>query len=97
MSEIKQRLQDIIDRDRTHECAGFRSVRVMTNNPNKVEQLKGYGVTVAGRIPHVLPPNEHNRFYLETKAKRSGHFINFGADVVLSEQADTGILPNSVE
>lgn len=74
-----------------------RSVRVMTNNPNKVEQLKGYGVTVAGRIPHVLPPNEHNRFYLETKAKRSGHFINFGADVVLSEQADTGILPNSVE
>lgn len=74
-----------------------RSVRVMTNNPNKVEQLKGYGVTVAGRIPHVLPPNEHNRFYLETKAKRSGHFINFGADAILPEQSDTGILPDSAE
>jgi len=74
-----------------------RSVRVMTNNPNKVEQLKGYGVVVAGRIPHVLPPNEHNRFYLETKAKRSGHLINFGPEVLLSEQADTGILPDGVE
>lgn len=74
-----------------------RSVRVMTNNPNKLEQLKGYGITVAGRIPHVLPPNEHNRFYLETKAKRSGHFINFGAEVILSEQSDTGISPESAE
>jgi GTP cyclohydrolase II len=74
-----------------------RSVRVMTNNPNKVEQLKGYGVTVAGRIPHVLPPNEHNRFYLETKARRSGHFINFGTGLTLSEQSDTGILPDGVE
>lgn len=74
-----------------------RSIRVMTNNPNKLEQLKGYGITVAGRIPHVLPPNEHNRFYLETKAKRSGHFINFGAETRLPEQSDTGILPDSAE
>jgi len=74
-----------------------RSVRVMTNNPNKLEQLKGYGITVAGRIPHVLPPNEHNRFYLETKAKRSGHFINFGTELILPEQSDTGIPPESAE
>jgi len=74
-----------------------RSVRVMTNNPNKLEQLKGYGISVSGRTPHVLPPNEHNRFYLETKAKRSGHFINFGAELNLTEQSDTGILPDSAE
>ena len=73
----------------------IRSVRVMTNNPNKLEQLKGYGITVAGRIPHVLPPNEHNRFYLETKAKRSGHMIHFGGETRLSEQSDTGIPPES--
>ena len=73
------------------------SVRVMTNNPNKLEQLKGYGITVAGRIPHVLPPNEHNRFYLETKAKRSGHIINFGSETRLPEQSDTGIAPESAE
>ena len=73
----------------------IRSVRVMTNNPNKLEQLQGYGITVAGRIPHVLPPNEHNRFYLETKAKRSGHMINFGAETLLPEQSDTGIPPET--
>ena len=74
-----------------------RSARVMTNNPNKLEQLKGYGITVAGRIPHVLPPNEHNRFYLETKAKRSGHFIDFDTDLILPEQSDTGIAPDHAE
>jgi len=65
-----------------------RSVRVMTNNPNKLRQLESYGVPVAGRIPHVLPPNEHNRFYLETKAKRSGHFIDFEGRTRLLEQDD---------
>ena len=51
-------------------------------------QLEGYGIAVTGRIPHVLPPNEHNRFYLETKAKRSGHFIDFGGRTRLLEQDD---------
>src|SRR5262249_21733092 len=53
-----------------------RSVELITNNPNKIDQLVRYGVEVTGRIPHVIPPNEHNRFYLETKAKRSGHYID---------------------
>jgi len=74
-----------------------RSVRVMTNNPNKLDQLNGYGITVAGRIPHVLPPNEHNRFYVEAKAKRSGHIINFGAETRLPEQSDAGIAPESAD
>jgi GTP cyclohydrolase II len=89
------------DDERDHAIAAHmlksldvRSVRVMTNNPNKLEQLKGYGITVAGRIPHVLPPTSHNRFYLETKAKRSGHMITFGADGPLAEQSDTGIPPD---
>lgn len=52
------------------------SVQLMTNNPNKIKQLETLGVRVSGRLPHLLPPNPHNRFYLETKAKRSGHFID---------------------
>jgi GTP cyclohydrolase II len=72
-----------------------RSVRVMTNNPNKLAQLSSYGITVAGRIPHVLPPTAHNRFYLETKAKRSGHYIDVERDLRLPEQADTGLPPES--
>ncbi|WP_437739253.1 GTP cyclohydrolase II [Sorangium sp. So ce302] len=65
-----------------------RSIELITNNPNKVQQLTQYGVSVAGRIPHVIPPNDHNRFYLETKAKRSGHFIDTWGKPHLVEQSD---------
>ena len=64
------------------------SVRLITNNPNKIKQLGQYGVQVTGRIPHVIPPNEHNRFYLETKAKRSGHYIDASGKPHLPEQSD---------
>ncbi|MEI7703196.1 MAG: GTP cyclohydrolase II [Deltaproteobacteria bacterium] len=66
---------------------GMRSVRVVTNNPDKIRQLTQHGVTVSGRIPHVIPPNEYNRFYLETKARRSGHMIDL-VEERLPEQSD---------
>jgi GTP cyclohydrolase II len=53
-----------------------RSVALLTNNPNKVQQLEQHGIRVARRIPHVMAPNPHNRSYLETKAARSGHHID---------------------
>ena len=59
-----------------------RSVRLLTNNPRKVDELQKYGMDVVGRVPHVIPANEHNRRYLATKALRSGHFIE------LEEQDD---------
>ncbi len=65
-----------------------RSIRLMTNNPAKISQLTRYGVRVEGRIPHVMPPNPHNRFYLETKATRSGHWIDFSGKRRLEEQSD---------
>jgi len=65
-----------------------RSVKLMTNNPNKLSQLAELGVEVAGRLPHALPPNPHNRFYLETKARRSGHLIDFTEKPRLQEQSD---------
>ncbi len=67
---------------------GIKSVQLMTNNPDKVNQLEQYGVHVASRLPHLLPPNPHNRFYLETKARRSGHHIDFSAKTRLQEQSD---------
>jgi len=66
----------------------IRSVRLMTNNPGKIDQLTQHGVDVRGRIPHVIPPNEYNRFYLETKASRSGHWIDFSGRARLPEQSD---------
>lgn len=63
-----------------------RSIRLMTNNPRKVEGLRKLGVRITERVPHLLPPNPHNRFYLETKAAKSGHLINL--DMLKIEQDD---------
>ena len=54
---------------------GFGTVRLLTNNPDKVAALERYGVRVAERVPHVFPSNGHNERYLRTKATRSGHFL----------------------
>lgn len=70
-----------------------KSIRLMTNNPRKIEALKHLGVQVNGRIPHVIPPNEYNRFYLETKARKSGHMIPFNLQSI--EQDDPQILADS--
>jgi len=65
-----------------------KSVQLMTNNPRKMEQLARMGVKVTARLPHLLPPNPHNRFYLETKAARSGHYIDFSGKPHLQEQSE---------
>ncbi len=52
---------------------GVRSVRLMTNNPDKVDQLKAYGVTITERLPLELPVNDHGKEYMETKKERFGH------------------------
>lgn len=54
---------------------GIKSVRLMTNNPDKVEELERHGIRVSERVPHELPPQEHDRAYLETKKERFGHFL----------------------
>jgi GTP cyclohydrolase II len=71
---------------------GLGSVRLMTNNPEKIAQLVQHGVKVSGRIPHVIPPNDLNRFYLETKADRSGHWIDFQGKTHLLGQSDSVIV-----
>jgi len=54
---------------------GFERVRLMTNNPEKVEALTQFGIEVVERVPHEFPSNAHNELYLATKAKRSGHIL----------------------
>ncbi|MBK7976340.1 MAG: GTP cyclohydrolase II [Deltaproteobacteria bacterium] len=58
------------------DALGVRSIHLMTNNPTKLGELTRHGVRVTGRIAHAMPPNVHNRFYLETKARRSGHMLD---------------------
>ena len=45
----------------------IKSVKLMTNNPKKINDLKSHGIKIDGRIPLAIPPNPHNKFYLETK------------------------------
>lgn len=64
------------------------SVQLLTNNPKKISELEKLSVEVTGRIPHVIPANEWNRLYLETKASRSGHLIEFEGKPRMPEQND---------
>jgi GTP cyclohydrolase II len=73
------------------------SIQLMTNNPKKIDQLTQYGIQVNGRIPHIMPPNEYNRFYLETKAAKSGHMIDFYGKEHLAEQDDRPIVEGMSE
>jgi GTP cyclohydrolase II len=57
------------------DLLGVHSIRLMTNNPAKVEALQAQGVTIAERVPHQLPPNPHNARYLDTKRDRAGHLL----------------------
>jgi 3,4-dihydroxy 2-butanone 4-phosphate synthase/GTP cyclohydrolase II len=52
---------------------GLSSVRLLTNNPDKADQLEAYGVSVAQRLPIRVQPTEDNLRYLQTKAERMGH------------------------
>jgi GTP cyclohydrolase II len=78
-----------------------RSIRLMTNNPRKLAGLRALGVDIRGRIPLVVPANDHNRSYLETKALRSGHLIDVDGRAHLREQIDRpiveGMAPEAVE
>lgn len=52
---------------------GITTLRLLSNNPDKVAQLAQNGITVTERVSLSLPANVHNRNYLDTKAKRCGH------------------------
>lgn len=52
---------------------GVRTMRLMTNNPAKYTGLKGYGLSVLGRVPLLTPITNENRRYMETKRLKMGH------------------------
>ena len=57
------------------QLLGYKSIRLLTNNPGKVAGLKAAGVDVVERVRHAFPANIHNRAYLRTKAKKAGHLF----------------------
>lgn len=55
---------------------GVNSVRLMTNNPDKVDQVEKYGIKVSEREPIEIKSNEIDEYYLKTKVYRMGHKLN---------------------
>ena len=58
----------------------MRTIRLMTNNPAKYHGLKGFGLTVVGRVPLFAPITLDNKRYIETKRKKMGHMFGNESD-----------------
>ena len=55
---------------------GVHSLRLLTNNPDKVDQVEKYGIKVSEREPIEIKSNEIDEYYLKTKVYRMGHKLN---------------------
>lgn len=56
---------------------GVKSMRLLTNNPDKVYQLSDFGLSITERVPIKIKANAHDLFYLQTKQKKMGHLLNY--------------------
>lgn len=59
---------------------GIRSVRLMTNNPSKLRELKRLGIRITQRVPIIIDPNEVNEYYLRTKQEKMGHLFGIPSE-----------------
>ena len=54
---------------------GVKTMRLLTNNPDKVYQLSDYGMEIVDRVPIEIKATDHDRFYLQTKKNKMGHIL----------------------
>ena len=55
---------------------GATKLRVLTNNPDKIEGLEEYGINVVERVPIVTKQCESSKYYMQTKKEKMGHLLN---------------------
>ena len=56
---------------------GVKTLRLLTNNPDKVYQLSDYGIEISERVAIQMEANSYDIFYLKTKQARMGHILNY--------------------
>ena len=56
---------------------GVHTMRLLTNNPQKIYELSEYGMEIVDRIPIQMPANDNDLFYLKTKQKKMGHLLDY--------------------
>jgi GTP cyclohydrolase II len=56
---------------------GAKTLHLLTNNPQKVYSLSGFGMKITERIPIQMEATDYDRFYLQTKQEKMGHILNY--------------------
>ncbi|MCC8378607.1 MULTISPECIES: GTP cyclohydrolase II [unclassified Xenorhabdus] len=59
-----------------YKLLGVRAIRLLTNNPQKMEIMVGAGINIVERVPLIVGRNPNNAYYLDTKARLMGHLLS---------------------